>query len=99
MSFLKSAMIKTVRKNGVGKYEVFRSEKFNFSIFKEESRILRQKSWFHFGKFRISGKVLNFSNVTFDALISHFCHVRTFGEKVILHKYLIFCQNLSSTFL
>ena len=34
----------------------------------------------------------------YNVLISHFCHLRTLGKRVILQKNLIFRENLSSTF-
>ena len=60
----------------------FNGEKTNF-----KAKILVSHSKIH--EFS-EEKLLNFSNVTYDVIISHFCHIRISGEKDILQKFLFF---------
>ena len=75
----------------VGKTKAVLSRKIQLLYCHGAKRILWQKSWFHHENLWIFwGKVLNFSNVTYDVRISHFCHLRTFGIKSYLTEVLNF---------
>ena len=62
-------------------------KKVQLLYFNVENTSFKAKIGFTFENLWIFwGKVLNFSNVSYHVLISHFCHLRTFGEKVIYLK-------------
>ena len=84
-----------------GKNNAFTNRKIELSYCHGEETNFKENFTFEFMHFPFRGKLLNFfqCSIRSSYTVLHFCHLKIFGKKVILRKFLICRQNLSSTFL